>query len=160
MQPHEFGYDSDFEEYLEEPEGHTNEPAEPATEPAEPSESSPSVNAYEELAGTSETHLWPNMSTLKPVPHRTMVQAMKASLQYLMLGTGGQNDSLHTLHPLALTAPTAHAAHPANPLLLTAAHQAAAVSPSLKHTAPTAHAAPARPRGHRGKPEEDYDEPP
>lgn len=168
MQPHEPGYDSDFKEHLEEPEGHT----EPALEaPSEPSECSPRVNIYNELAGTSETPLWPNKATSEPVPHRTMVHAKRVALQYMMLGTGGHKESLHTLYPLALTAPAAHAAHPANPLLLTAAHHAAAVSPSLKPdaapSAPSAHpdapSAPAvlqRPRGHRGEPVEDDDEPP
>ena len=154
MQPHEPGYDSDFKEHLEEPEVHTEEPAEPASEP---SKSSPRVNTYKELAGTPETPLWPNKTQSEPVSHRTMVQAMKASLQYMMLGTGGHKESLHPLYQLALTAP---AAHPANPLLLTAAHHAAAVSPSLMHTAPAAHAAVLqRPRGHRGEPVEE-EEPP
>ena len=155
MQPHEPGYDPNFREHLEEPAEPATEPAEPAPEP---SKSSPRVNVYDELAGPSVTHLWPNKSTLEPVSHRTMVHAKRVALQYLMLGTGGQNDSLHTLYPLVLTAPPAH---PANPLLPTAAHHAAAVSPRLMPTAPAAHAAAARPRDSTMlAPEEDDDEPP
>ena len=152
------------------------EPApEPALEaPSEPSKSSPRVNVYEELAGTSETHLWPNMGTLKPVPHRTMVQAKRVALQYIMFGTGCQNDSLPSL--CSMPVPTAPAAHHANPLLPTGSNPDAPVVSNMMPTAPAAHpadslkqdAAPsahpdapaARPRDSTCASSDDDDEPP
>ena len=135
---------------------------EPALEASsEPSESSPRVNTYKELAGPSVLPLWPNNSTLEPVSHRTMVQASKASLQYLMFGSGGQKESLHPLYPLTLTA---SAAHDDSPLVPTASHPDAPVSHSLmQDAAPIAPIAPAvlqRPRDSTCASSDDDDEPP
>ena len=130
---------------------------EPAPEAAsEPSKSSPRVNVYKELAGPSVLPLWPNNSTLEPVSHRTMVHAMKASLQYLMLGTGGSNESLHPLHPLTLTASAAHAAIHMNPDVPHA--PAAPDADSLKQDA--APAVLQRPRDSTGASSDDDDDPP